>query len=137
METVEDLAVDNPFAYAAPIWDLFRRAPRAGRFAADEPGIVTGRAGTPAARSVLSLAFQLDGGRVVDARFQAYGCPTSIAVGAWIADWAIGQPIQNLASLKAAQLRATLEIPDTRAHCALMGEDAVQAAVAAYQQELS
>jgi len=125
METVEDLAVDNPFAYAAPIWDLFRRAPRAGRFGAEAPG------------SVLSLAFQLDGGRVVDARFQAYGCPTSIAVGAWIADWAIGQPIQNLASLKAAQLRAALEIPDTRAHCALMGEDAVQAAVAAYQQELS
>jgi NifU-like protein involved in Fe-S cluster formation len=119
----------NPFEYGSKIWDLFNEAPRAGRFAAGTPGVVSGQAGTPAARSVLRIELQFAGGRVVDARFGAYGCPTSIAVGAWITGEAIGRTAAELRSIDAALLRATLEIPDDRAHCALLGEDALRAAL--------
>jgi NifU-like protein involved in Fe-S cluster formation len=121
---------DNPFAYGAAIWELFREAPRAGRFPAGTAGVVRGQAGTPAARSVLRIELQFDAERVADARFGAYGCPTSIAVGAWIAAEAIGKTAPELRTLTAAKLRAVLEIPDDRAHCALMGEDALRAALA-------
>lgn len=120
---------DNPFGYGAQVWALFRAAPRAGAFADDVPGVLTGQAGTPAARSVLRLQLRLEQGRVADARFKAYGCPTSIAVGAWIADWACGKTAAELARLDARQLREVLEIPDDRAHCALLGEDALKAAL--------
>jgi NifU-like protein involved in Fe-S cluster formation len=121
---------DNPFAYGATIWELFRQAPRAGRFPVGSPGVVRGQAGTPAARSVLRIELQFDAERVTDARFGAYGCPTSIAVGAWIAAEAIGKTASELRTLTAGKLRAVLEIPDERAHCALMGEDALRAALA-------
>lgn len=96
--------------------------------------MVNGRAGTPAARSVLSIELQFQEGRVADARFRAYGCPSSIAVGAWIADWSIGREPAELAQLGAAQLRRELEIPEDRAHCALMGEDALRDLLARYRE---
>lgn len=117
---------DNPFGYAPAIWRLFEQAPRAGSFAPETPGLCTGRAGTPAARSVLQLELVFAQGRVADARFRAYGCPASIAVGAWIAQWSVGKAVEELSALSARALREALEIPEDRAHCALMGEDALR-----------
>ena len=126
---------ENPFGYGTRIWQLFNEAPRAGEFPDGEPGVVTGQAGTPAARSVLRIQLRFVDGLVADARFRAYGCPTSIAVGAWIADWAIGKRPEALAQVTLAQLRTELEIPDDRIHCALLGEDALKAALHALRQE--
>lgn len=121
--------------YSAPIWQWFNAAPRAGRFASGTAGVYLGAARTPAASSVLQLQLRFEHARVVDARFRAYGCPASIAVGAWLADWAIGRDAAALSLLSAAELRAALAIPDDRAHCALLGEDALRAAVAAFEKE--
>ncbi|MCX7062588.1 MAG: iron-sulfur cluster assembly scaffold protein [Gammaproteobacteria bacterium] len=124
----------NAFGYAPEIWRLFRNAPNAGAFPDGTPGVVSAEAGTPAARSVLRLALRFDGARVIDGRFQAYGCPASIAVGAWIAGWASGRHVDDLRLLKAAHLREALEIPEDRAHCALLGEDALRAVLSRYQE---
>lgn len=128
------LDANNPDGYAAPVWRLFRSAPRSGRFPPGTPGVVSAQAGTRAARSVLRLEFLLKDHRVADARFQAYGCPSSIAVGAWIADWAIGRSAAELGTLSAAELRAALEMSDDRAHCALMGEDCLRAALTRFPE---
>lgn len=128
---------DNVFGYPEPIWERFRGTAFAGRFAPGTPGLIAGEAGTPAAKSVLRLEFRVEAGTVLDARFQAYGCPTSIAVGRWIAECSVGQPVQALAGIDARRLRAELEIPDQRAHCALMGEDAIRAALRPEASSLS
>lgn len=120
----------NPFGYSAPILRLFQETPRAGEFAAGTPGVVTAEAGSKAAHSVLRLQLLFEAGKVADARFKAYGCPSSIAVGAWIAGWSLGRTRVELAALRAADLRQALEIADDRAHCALLGEDAIRAALA-------
>lgn len=133
---VQESLPANPFGYGRGIWSLFNQAPRAGRFPPRTPGVVSGQAGTPAARSVLRIDLQLRDARVVDARFRAYGCPTSIAVGAWIADTAIGRTPAELRAITAASLRDVLEIPDDRAHCALMGEDALRAALTEAEGQL-
>lgn len=130
-ETADIEALErNPFGYGTQVWSLFQTAPRAGAFPDELPGVVTGQAGTPAARSVLRVQLRFEAERVADARFKAYGCPTSIAVGAWIADWARGKSAAELARLDVRALRDALEIPDDRAHCALLGEDALKAALA-------
>jgi NifU-like protein involved in Fe-S cluster formation len=119
----------NPYGYPEPVWRLFTETPRAGRFG--NGSAVSGTAATPASRSVLSLHFKTVQGRVSDARFQAYGCPTTIAVGAWLAEQVIGRPLAELSALSSEQIRQGLEIPDERAHCALLGEDAIKAVLAA------
>lgn len=120
---------DNAYGYAAPIWQRFARPSHAGSFEAGTDGVVSGEAGSPAARSVLRLQLRFADGAVAEARFKAYGCPTSIAVGEWIAAWSVGRKAPELAALSAAHLREVLEIPDDRAHCALLGEDALRAAL--------
>lgn len=125
----------NAFGYAPEIWRLFRQTPNAGAFPDGVAGVVGAEAGTPAARAVLRLALQFDGDRVADARFQAYGCPTTIAIGAYLAGWAKGRAAAELGLLKAADLRETLEIPEDRAHCALLGEDALRAVLTRYQEQ--
>ena len=114
----------NPFGYSEPVWRLFREAPRAGSL--DGPGVLTVEAATPAARSHLRLQVKMSGSRIDDARFQAYGCPTTIAVGAWLAERVPGRDLQELARIDAKMIREALEIPEDRTHCALVGEDAVK-----------
>ena len=113
----------NPFGYPDPVWRLFRETPRAG--ALDAPALIA-TATTRAGSGRLRLQLRLDGQRVSDARFQAYGCPTTIAVGAWLAERAVGRPLAELAAVTAADIRQALEIPEDKLHCALMGEDAVK-----------
>lgn len=118
----------NPYGYPEPVWRLFSQTPRAGHFGS-VPAI-SGSAATPASRSVLSLHLKTGQGRVIDARFQAYGCPTTIAVGAWLAEQVIGRPLDELSALNSEHIRQGLEIPGERAHCALLGEDAIKAVLA-------
>lgn len=114
----------NPFGYSEAVWRLFTEAPRAGLL--EGPGTRAGRAMTPANRSRLQLQARVSGTRIEDARFQAYGCPTAIAVGAWLAERAIGRSLDELAAIGAAEIQQALEIPETRLHCALLGEDAIK-----------
>lgn len=113
----------NPFEYPPEVWRLFRETPRAGTL---EGPAATGTATTRAGSGRLRLQVRLDGPRVSDARFQAYGCPTTIAVGAWLAERTVGRSLSDLAALRAADIRQALEIPEDRLHCALMGEDAIK-----------
>ena len=117
-------ASGNPFGYAEPVWRLFRQAARAG--ALEGPGILTAEAATPASRSQLRLQVKMTDTRIGDARFQAYGCPTTIAVGAWLAERVVGRAVQELAGIDAKSIREALEIPEDRTHCALLGEDLVK-----------
>ncbi|HUR41555.1 MAG TPA: iron-sulfur cluster assembly scaffold protein [Verrucomicrobiae bacterium] len=109
----------NPFGYPPRVWQLFIDAPRAGELA----GGLTAEAATRANGSRLRLQVKMTRSRIDDARFQAYGCPTTIAVGAWIAGWVVGKELQELSGMSMKIIRETLEIPDDRTHCALLGED--------------
>ena len=97
----------------------------AGRLSAAD--VVEAQAGSPATRSVLRLQVEMDGAAVARARFQAYGCPTAIAVGEWLAEQLEQQPRERWAAIDVATIRASLEIPEDKAHCALMGEDVLRA----------
>jgi NifU-like protein involved in Fe-S cluster formation len=114
----------NPFGYSDAVWRLFTLAPRSG--ALKGPQVRTGTATTPVNNSRLQITARVEGDRVEDARFRAFGCPTAIAVGAWLADRAVGRPLTELAAISAAEICQALEIPENRLHCALLGEDAVK-----------
>ena len=119
----------NGFGYSDTVWPRFAHPARSGVFEASESGVVAARAGTPASKSIIALALKVDGARVLDARFQAYGCPITIAVGEWLAEQALARGVKELGGIDAAQIRAALEIPEDRAHCAVLGEDLVRALV--------
>ena len=114
----------NPFGYSEAVWRRFRDPSRAGTL--EGPDTLTAEAGTPASRSRVRLQVKMARERIGDARFQAYGCPTTIAVGAWLAERAVGSGVAELAGIDAKSIRKALEIPEDRTHCALLGEDVVK-----------
>ena len=125
-------AQDNAFDYPLPVWQQFVAASRhAGEFPPDTPGVQTLRVDNRASASWLALHLRLEGGQIAAARFTAFGCPVGIAVGHWLAEQAVGKTPAALRALDIAQLRKTLEIPDDKLHCALMGEDTLKQLVAA------
>lgn len=116
---------DNVHEYPSAVWRHFSSAGEyAGRFPAGTLGLLSLHAENRAAASTLALQLRLgDDGRVAEARFQALGCPVGIAVGSWLAQRAPGLAPAELRALDVRQLRAALEIPEDKLHCALMGED--------------
>ncbi|HEY9546926.1 MAG TPA: iron-sulfur cluster assembly scaffold protein [Solimonas sp.] len=116
----------NVHAYATPIWQRFREPRHAGRLTAG-PSVFTAEAGSAAVRASLRLQVKMDGPRVGQARFQAYGCPSAIAVGEWLAEQLEQQSPSTWAAIDAATIRTVLEISEDKAHCALMGEDVLRA----------
>lgn len=128
------MSAHNIHAYSEPVWQRFSAPRHAGGLAAGA-GVHEAQAGSVAARSLLRLAVQMQAGAVVQARFKAYGCPSAIAVGEWLAEQLQGRSLESLrlSDFAAPVIRAALEIPEDRAHCALMGEDAVRALIAQLQ----
>ncbi|HEY0974554.1 MAG TPA: iron-sulfur cluster assembly scaffold protein [Solimonas sp.] len=105
------------------MWSRFV-APQLGGVLTDA-AVIEAEAGSPAARSLLRLRARIEPGRVAAARFQAYGCPVTIAVGQWLAEQL--ETMTPFVPPTAAQIRHALEISEDKAHCALMGEDVIRA----------
>lgn len=118
-----DTSMENVFGYPDAVWRRFIAPERFGVF--DTAGATRVQASSPAATSLLELSFIV--GPPVQVRFRALGCPVTIAVGAWLAETLEVEGIDALASIDAARIRGALEIPQDRAHCAFIGEDAVLA----------
>ena len=121
--------MDNVFAYPDPVWQRFAAPQRGGVL--DGGGVVRVQARSPATALVLELS--LCPGPPVRARFRTLGCPVTIAVGAWLAQRLEEEGLAAVARIDARGIRAALEIPEDRAHCALVGEDAILALRSALQ----
>lgn len=73
-------------------------------------------------------------GRVVEARFQTYGCGPSIAASSLATELARGRAVNELAALTPAVVETALGgLPDERRHAASLVADALHAAAAHYQ----
>ena len=117
---------ENAYDYSAPVWRQFATAAaQAGSFPEGTPDVRTARVENRASASWLRLQWREAGGGIAEARFTAFGCPVGIAVGAWLCERPRGRPLDALGGFDATTLRAALEIPDDKLHCAFMGEDAL------------
>lgn len=110
--------------YSPEVWRRFRAPAHAGLLTGADTH--AGEARTPASRAVLRLAVRWAQGRVAEARFQAHGCPSTIAAGEWLCERIQGQSLAELQTLTARDVADTLQLPPLRRHCAVMAEDALR-----------
>lgn len=125
-------AASNPFGYSDAVWSRFVSCPAAGSLPAALAGRRLGTARSRAADIELELSLALAGGTVVAAAFRAHGCPTTIAVGQWLAERALQLPMAEFCALRAADIASALEIAPHRLHCALLAEDVIAAVADAH-----
>src|SRR5712691_9114730 len=77
-----------------------------------------GVAGTLGCGPYLVLTFRVAEGRVLEARFQTYGCPAAIACAEAACAWSEGQPLSALEQITTADVtRWVGGVPEGKEHC--------------------
>jgi cysteine desulfurase len=104
-------------------------SPASNDTAAPWPGrsVVTGEAGSAGQDTWIRFHLLVEDGVVKDARFQAYGCPHTLAVAAWMAKELPGRRREALQSGAPTQWAETHGVPVEKLGRLLVVEDAVQA----------
>jgi NifU-like protein involved in Fe-S cluster formation len=88
---------------------------------------VTGEAGAPGQDTWIRFHLLVADGVVKDARFQAYGCPHTLAVAAWMATQLPGRRREALQPGTPTDWAKTHSVPTEKLGRLLVIEDAVQA----------
>lgn len=110
----------------------FRTAPGAGSLQGPPGAIVRGEAGREADGARVRFHLRVAGDRVIEARFQAYGCPHTIAAAAWLTEQLPGRSRQRLVPGTPLEWAAKLEAPAEKLGRLLIVEDALLAALRAW-----
>lgn len=107
---------------------LFDSPAHAGRPA--DAGFAHGRGGSVRSGGLIDIWLKAHDGQIVDARFEAFGCPATIACGEWLCAWLIGRSLPDAERLRGLEIAQTLALPAAKRSVALKAEDALKAALA-------
>lgn len=110
--------------------DHYERPRNVGSFPKDDPDVGTGLVGAPACGDVMKLQIRVDAdGNIVDSCFKTFGCGSAIASSSVATEWVKGRTLDDVTSIKNADIAKHLSLPPVKLHCSMLAEDAVKAAV--------
>jgi nitrogen fixation protein NifU and related proteins len=92
------------------------------------PGFVCAVAGDAEQGARVRFEFQVEGGRVLEARFRAFGCPHFVASASWLTDRLRGAARADLEAWDWREAAEALEVPPAKFGRLLTLQDAVRAA---------
>lgn len=112
--------------YGPEVRRRMENLPGLGAFPPD-PGLATGCAGDREQGAEVVLQCRVAGGRAVELRFQAFGCPHLLAAASWLTDRLQGATAAELEHWDWREAAAALEVPPAKYGRLLTLQDAVRA----------
>ena len=98
---------------------------------------VTGHAGTPGRGPFLILYLRIEGGHVVAAKFQTYGCGSTIACGSMLTEMIIGRSLEECSRLTPETLIERLDgVPSDKLHSPALAIGALRDALKCFAPAL-
>lgn len=116
-------------AYSAEVLSRVQALDRAGTLPAGAAGVGRGEAGSLDAGTLTRISVRLSGDRVVEARYQVFGCSAAIASASLVAERMEGARVAQGRALTAEEVSAALGLPAERAHVARLAVQAARAAL--------
>ena len=113
--------------YSPRVLDLFARLPGADLLSAGAGALVTGEAIALDRGAWIRFDARIEGKRVVDCVFRAWGCPHTLAAAAWVTQELQTRVIPDCASVDALRLARELDAPAEKMGRLLVVEDALTA----------
>jgi NifU-like protein involved in Fe-S cluster formation len=113
---------------SAEVRSLFMSIPGAGTLEGAQ-GVIQGEGGSVDREAWVRFHMQIVDGIVNDARFQAYGCPHTLAVAAWLTEKLPGRKLCELSLGGPADWARALSVPVEKLGRLLIVEDALHACV--------
>jgi NifU-like protein involved in Fe-S cluster formation len=90
------------------------------------PGVVCSVAGDAEQGARVRFEFRVEGGRVLEARFRAFGCPHFIAAASWLTDRLRGAGRAELENWDWREAAEALDVPPAKFGRLLTLQDAIR-----------
>jgi nitrogen fixation protein NifU and related proteins len=119
--------------YSETVIEHFGQPRNAGRFA-PAADVIEGVAGDVSQGARFNLSARVQAERLVEVRFEAYGCPHCIAAGSLLSERLQGSTQDDLRAWSWRQAAEELQVPAEKRGRLLILEDAVRALAAAWQR---
>ena len=118
--------------YSDIVMNHFERPRNSGTLEdADAVGYMT----NPVCGDTLLLMLRVDGGRIVDARWQSDGCAASIAASSLLSELASGASLAEAGAITRESLVEALGgLPASKLHASVLAADALHHALANYRE---
>lgn len=120
--------------YSEIVMEHFRNPRNVGRM--DDPD-ARAIEGSPACGDMVALYLKVDEEthRIVDIKFESYGCASNIATGSIITEMARGKTLEEAKQITWKQASEALGgLPPIKTHCSVLAVDGLRAAIQNYEE---
>ena len=119
--------------YSEKVMDHYRNPRNVGKI--DDADLV-GEAGSLACGDSLKLFIKLEDNKVVDAKFQTFGCGSAVAASSILTEMIIGKTLDEVKKITNKDIANELDgLPPQKMHCSVMGREALEDALKKYYGE--
>jgi nitrogen fixation NifU-like protein len=122
-------------AYSDKVIDHYNNPRNVGSLDKANSSVGTGVVGAPECGDVMKLQIQVEGDRIVDAKFKTFGCGSAIASSSLATEWIKGKTIDEALEISNTQIVEELSLPPVKIHCSVLAEDAIKAAIADFKSK--
>jgi nitrogen fixation NifU-like protein len=119
--------------YSKKVMDHFTNPRNVGEIA-DADGI--GEMGNPVCGDAMKIFIKIEDDKIVDAKFQTFGCGASIAVSSMVTEMVKGKTIDEALKISKETVAGALDgLPPQKMHCSNLGADALHKAIENYRDK--
>ena len=122
-------------AYSDKVLDHYNHPRNVGALDKARADVGTGVVGAPECGDVMKLQIQVDGDRIVDAKFKTFGCGSAIASSSLATEWLKGKTLSEAETIRNTAIVEELSLPPVKIHCSVLAEDAIKAAIADFKRK--
>ena len=102
----------------------------------DADGI--GEVGNPVCGDMMTFYIKVKDDKLVDIKYQTFGCVAAIAVSSMVSEMATGQTIERAKAISKKTVAESLDgLPKEKMHCSNLGAQALALAISNYEDKIS